>query len=322
MNDSIALAGIGVAQRLAPDPAVRWGMRQAISRRLDKEASRPPIQRQTWLDEWHRGPIALSTGRANAQHYEVETRLFETMLGPRLKYSSCLWDTATNLAGAEDAMLATTVEGSGIEDGMAILDMGCGWGSLSGYIAERFPACDVTAISNSATQGGYISERYPSVRHVVADINDFDAEARFDRVVSVEMVEHLRNHPALFGRVRGWLEPGGSVFIHHFSHRRWFWPFENEGVGDWMARRFFTGGIMPSHDLLPSVVEDWKVTEHRWFDGRHYSATLEAWLRRLDAEPRRLVGDFDDWRWFLMACSELFAQGTEFGVTHVGLKPS
>lgn len=312
------MTGIAVAQRWGPDSLVRRAMRRAIDTRLRSEAARPDEERRRWLSDWHHGPIAVEMAAANQQHYEVETDLFEAMLGPRLKYSSCLWGEAHDLAGAEEAMLDATVAGAGVEDGMTVLDLGSGWGSLSGYIAERCPAARVVAVSNSATQGAYIGARYPTVEHRRADVNHFEPEERYDRVISVEMVEHIRNHPALFARIRSWLSPDGAAYVHHFSHRRWFWPFEDQGPGDWMARRFFSGGIMPAHDLLPAVLGDWEVTDHRWFDGRHYQATLEAWLDRLDRSGR---ADDEDWRWFLMACSELFGRGTEWGVTHVGLRP-
>lgn len=321
LSRGLASLGIQLAQSAAPDSLTRWGMRRAIATRRRRESRRPDSERQAWLDHWHRGPIALETPAANDQHYEVETQLFEAMLGPRLKYSACLWDGAATLAEAEDDMLAETVEGAGVENGMRVLDLGCGWGSLSGYISERFPDCQVQAVSNSASQGRYIAGRYREVRHTVADVNDFDTDDRFDRVVSVEMVEHVRNHPKLFDRVQTWLDPDGSVFLHHFAHRRWFWPFEDDGPGDWMARRFFTGGIMPNHDYFPTVLDGWDTIHQRWFDGRHYSATLEAWLDRFDASDAA-VPDRADWRWFLMACSELFDQGTDWGVTHIGLRPS
>lgn len=316
--ERLAHTGIDLAQRLAPDDAVRWGMRRAISGRLRTEAARSDVDRAEWLETWHRGPIAVQPATANDQHYEVPTSLFESMLGPRLKYSCCLWTRAGDLEEAEEAMLAATVEGASIEDGMTVLDLGCGWGSLAGYITERFPGCRVVAVSNSSTQGEYIAARYPAVDHRRADVNVFEPDESFDRVVSVEMVEHVRNHPALFARVRRWLSSDGAAFVHHFSHRRWFWPFEDDGPGDWMARTFFTGGIMPSHELLPSVLPDWEATEHTWFDGYHYAATLEAWLDRLDSVD---IPGTQDWRWFLMACAELFARGTEFGVTHLALRP-
>lgn len=321
LHEPFARAGISVAQRATPDTVVRWGMRRAIRSRLATEAVRDPTERTAWLDTWHRGPIAVGPSVANRQHYEVDTNLFMAMLGPRLKYSACLWEQSTDLASAEEEMLAATVEGAGIVDGMRVLDLGCGWGALAGYVAETFPGAEVIAVSNSTTQGAYITGHYPAVRHIVGDVNDFDTSERFDRVVSVEMIEHVRNHPALFARVRDWLSADGMAYIHHFSHARWFWPYEDGGAGDWMARRFFTGGIMPSHDLLPTVLPLWDVVDHRWFAGRHYTATLEAWLARLDASLDPTLPERRDWRWFLMACAEFFSADAELGVTHVGLRP-
>ncbi len=331
MRDSLVGAAIALAERGAPDGAIRWGMRKGIEGRLAEEMARAEAERDGWLAEWHRGPIALVPERANDQHYEVPAAFFEAVLGPRLKYSSGLWPTpGTDLAGSEEAMLEESCRAAGIEDGMAILDLGCGWGSLALFVAERYPACTVTAVSNSTSQGRYIADRaarhgLDNVRHRVVDVNRLELDGRFDRVVSVEMFEHVRNHPALLTSLDRLVEPGGAVFVHVFAHRLYFWPFEDRGAGDWMARTFFSGGIMPSHDLFTRFASPFRVTASTWHSGLHYQRTLDAWLDRIDAAPRAVAATLAgspqtvrQWRMFMMACSELFgyADGVEWGVSH------
>jgi cyclopropane-fatty-acyl-phospholipid synthase len=280
---------------------------------------------------------------ANRQHYEVPAVFFEVVLGRNLKYSSALWDPGTaSLDDAEARMLALTCERAGLADGQRILDLGCGWGSLALFAAERHPGARITAVSNSASQGAFVRARAAArglgnVEVVTADVNRFAPPGRFDRVVSVEMFEHVRNWPELLRRVRGWLEPGGRLFVHVFAHRRFAYPFEVDGDGDWMARHFFTGGIMPSHELLARVGGPLEV-EARWLvPGTHYQRTAEAWLRRLDsgfpravaalarALPRREAElQARRWRIFFLACAELFgfAGGEEWVVSHHRLAPA
>jgi cyclopropane-fatty-acyl-phospholipid synthase len=246
------------------------------------------------------------------------------VLGPYLKYSSCFWsDDTRDLADAEEQMLELTCDRAGLEDGMGVLDLGCGWGSFSMWVLRHYPHCRVLAVSNSQTQAEFIRTRCPSedldrLEVVTADMNDFDTDRIFDRVVSVEMFEHMRNWARLFERVAGWLGPGGAFFQHVFCHQRYAYLYSDEGAGDWMARYFFTGGIMPSQDLPRlydghlEVVDQWRV------NGLHYSLTLEAWLAKMDRNRERLLpvfartyGDdserwFARWRMFFMACSELF----------------
>lgn len=354
VKDQLVRAGIGLAERRAPDRLIRSAMRAAVGRRLSAEIGRPTIDRSRWRREWSEGPIALVPDEANRQHYEVPPEFFELMLGPRLKYSSGLWEAGNendSLARAEERMLDLTITQAGITDGMRVLDLGCGWGSLSLRIAERFPSAQVVAISNSKPQGEFIRDRaetWPdgaldNIEHRVVDVNavaDFDFGERFDRIVTVEMLEHVRNHRRLFVDLAELLRPDGAVYLHVFAHRNRFWPFSDEGTANWMARYFFTGGIMPSHDLFGEILarESWaddagpplQVLRRWWFNGTHYARTLDAWLDRLDhnhaaaVEVLRPVYEDDTdrwvqrWRMFLMACSELFAydDGTEWGVSH------
>lgn len=305
----------------AVDPIVRAGIRVACARRLRRERRRPPGFGDAFVEQLRRSPIAEQVEKANEQHYEVPAEFFRLILGPRLKYSSCLWpDGVETLGQAEDAMLALTCERAGVEDGMTLLDLGCGWGSLTGWLSERYPASRILAVSNSRTQREWIESRgMPNVRVVTADANHLELDERFDRVLSIEMLEHMRNYEALFARIASWLEPGGRFFCHVFTHDRFAYPYED----GWMARNFFSGGTMPSDDLLPRFDRDLALEQHWRVSGLHYARTAEAWLERLDAR-RQLVDQVVGrrqaamWRVFFLACAELWGYhgGTEWLVSH------
>jgi len=336
---------IGLAERqILPDKAVRAGIRQVLGQRLRSERSRNDEQARRRLDafveEMRAAPIAVATAAANTQHYELPAEFFETVLGPDLKYSSCLWpDGVDDLAEAERRMLALSVERAGISDGMEVLDLGCGWGSMSMWIARHFPNCRILAVSNSRSQARFIRERchqlgIEGVEVMTADMNEFSTDRRFDRVVSVEMFEHMRNWGRLFERVASWLRPRGRFFLHVFCHREYAYLYTDNGRTDWMARNFFTGGIMPSEDLARRLNTHLEVEEQWRVSGLHYSRTLEAWLDAMDANREWLMpvfrstyGDdagrwFARWRMFFMACSELFRYrgGDEWFVTHALLR--
>jgi cyclopropane-fatty-acyl-phospholipid synthase len=333
-------AAVEIAERgWLPDPLVRLGIRNLLRRRRRTEATRwaRPEARQAWLEQMAESPIALETQAANAQHYEVPTAFFEAVLGPNLKYS-CAWFEAgeVDLGRAEEAMLALTAERARLADGQRVLELGCGWGSLTLWMARRFPRSTIVGVSNSHSQREHIlgrarAEGLSNVEIVTADINHFEAPGTFDRVVSVEMIEHTRNWQRLLAGIERWLAPGGVVFLHFFAHRRFAYPFESVADDDWMGKHFFTGGMMPSANLLEqlaiplAVVDSWEV------NGEHYAKTAEAWLARLDARSRELVDLFardlgrDEaarqvrrWRIFFLACAELFgfAGGGEWLVKH------
>ena len=325
-----------------PDPAVRWGIRRLCTGRLRQEAavingSSDSAALARFIDRMQAAEIAHLPEKANEQHYEVPADFFRLMLGPQLKYSCCWWDdTVGSLAEAEDRSLCLTANHAAIEDGMRILELGCGWGSLALWLAQHYPRCSIVSVSNSAGQRAFIEatarERgLSNVSIVTADMNVFDTDRRFDRVVSVEMFEHMRNHSSLLSRIARWLEPDGRLFVHVFCHWRFAYEFETEGAANWMGRHFFSGGLMPSVDLLPSIPSPFAI-EGLWrWSGTHYAQTAEAWLANLDARrdealhalnPVCAGGDAARWllRWriFLMACAELFgyADGSEWGVAH------
>jgi cyclopropane-fatty-acyl-phospholipid synthase len=333
------MSAIGLAERrLLPDWLIRSGIRQLLTRRLRAQCVADANQAvEQFATELRQQPVAVNTDAANEQHYEVPAAFFERVLGPRLKYSCCLFDSPrTTLAAAETAMLRLTAERAGLRDGQQILDLGCGWGSFSLWAAAQFPAAQVVGVSNSTAQRDFILARagqlgIANLEITTADVRELELDRKFDVVVSIEMFEHMRNYEVLLHRIAAGLHDGGQLFVHIFCHRNTAYKFEVDGNNDWMARHFFTGGLMPSYDLLTHFQDDLRLVDRWEVNGDHYARTCEAWLDRLDQQstivqhifeelgsPREASIQVQRWRMFFMACAELFRYnlGHEWFVGH------
>jgi cyclopropane-fatty-acyl-phospholipid synthase len=323
-------------KNLLPDWLIRIGIRRLLARRIREEAA--VYDRSRYVADLRRRPIAENTADANTQHYEVPTSFYQACLGRRLKYSGCLYPQGQeSLDQAEEHMLALYVERARLEDGQSVLELGCGWGSLSLYLAEKFPGSRITGVSNSRTQKEYIDGEarkrgLTNLRILTADMNEFDiARGQFDRVVSVEMFEHMKNYERLLKNVARWLKPGGFLFVHIFTHHRLSYHFVARDHTDWMSRYFFTGGQMPAHDLLAAFQDDLTLRQDWKVNGRHYQQTAEHWLQAMGRNRETILPIFAEtygqdaltkwwvyWRVFYMACAELwgYRQGEEWLVSH------
>ena len=317
-----------------PEPVLRAGIRAVCALRLRQERRRPPGYLQALVAELRSSAIAIETAAANAQHYELPAAFFARVLGPHLKYSSAYWPAGVDTLGAAaTAMLGLTAERAGLADGQTVLDLGCGWGALTLWAAARYPRSRFTAISHSRSQRDYIAAQ--ALLRGLANVTAQTADVRtavlpagaFDRVVSIEMFEHMRNYGALLARIAGWLAPDGALFVHVFAHREHAYPFEDQGASDWMAREFFTGGLMPSARLLHHFQDDLQITNEWQLPGTHYARTAEAWYKNLVAhrdEVTEILGEparFQRWRAFFLACAEMFGfhAGREWLVAHYRL---
>jgi len=326
-----------IARGELSDTAIRKVLRFGITaelRRLQEGGPAGQLARQERLiQSLMQEPIAVATDEANRQHYEIPPEFFRLVLGKRMKYSCALWcEGVPGLDAAEEAMLETVCKRACLKDGQRVLDLGCGWGALSFYIAEHYPSCCVLALSNSQAQKAFIeasasTSGIQNIQVETGNIAQWETAQLFDRILSIEMFEHMRNYDALLVKLAGWLAPEGRLFVHVFSHRSHAYKFE----GSWLAERFFTGGLMPSDDLLLHFQRDLRLLDRWRLDGTHYQKTCEAWLQRLDdnrepalaklvgaradATPQRLLTEF---RLFFMACAEAFgyAQGQEWGISH------
>ncbi len=340
MQNAAAKAIDWSEQGLVPDTVIRHGIRRLLKKRLDNLDSHRcetvADHKAQFIESMARSEIAPLPNKANEQHYEVPTDFFLKVLGPQNKYSCCHWSDATkNLASAEEEALRITCEHAGLRDGMDILELGCGWGSLTLWMARHYPHSRVTAISNSSSQGEHIRQRalrlgLDNVDVKTSDMNDFAAEDTYDRIVSVEMFEHMRDYQTLFHRISNWLKPGGRFFMHIFCHRDTPYAFEENNETDWMSRHFFSGGIMPSDDLPLHFQRDLTCLRHWRWDGRHYEKTANAWLLNMDENKEQLWPVMEAtygaaaqqwwmrWRMFFMACAELFGydNGQQWWVSH------
>ena len=326
---------------IMPDFLIRSGIRRMQKERILWEKSRSvsevEVHHQNWVNEMKSSSIAYVPEKANEQHYEVPPDFFVNALGKHLKYSSGFWPTGvTTLDDSEFAMLKLSAERAEIINGDKILELGCGWGSLTLYMAENYPKSQITAVSNSKDQRLFIEKKcqergFENVKVITADMNEFTIDEKFDRIVSVEMFEHMRNYEQLLDKVSSWLQPKGKLFIHIFTHKTLVYPFTEDGEGDWMGRNFFSGGIMPSHQLLLYFQKKLNIEMSWRFNGSHYEKTSLAWLNKMDSNKNEIMEIFSNtygaenasvwfqrWRIFFMACEVLFGydNGREWGVSH------
>jgi len=340
MPQNTARAIHWVEQGLVPDRVVRYGIRKLLKERLEEmqagNADAEAELTQDFVGAMRLAELAPLPEKANEQHYELPAAFFAAVLGPHRKYSSCFWaEGVQTLEQAESAALAATCERAELMDGQRVLELGCGWGSLSLWMAERYPSSRITALSNSQSQRAYIESQaivrgLRNLTVITQDINAFDTDARFDRVVSVEMFEHLRNWPRAFANVARWLAPEGRFFMHVFAYRGAPYPFIERDPSDWMSRYFFSGGMMPSDDLALHCQDDLKLARRWRWDGTHYQCTAEAWLQNMDAKRDELwplMGStygndaelwWTRWRLFFMSVAELFGydRGQQWWVSH------
>lgn len=328
-------------KKMVPDSVIRVGIRQLLKKRLQDEMAFDPeqasLRKQHCIEMLRSSPIAIETDAANEQHYEVPAAFYELVLGKHLKYSGCLWNNeCLTLDDAERTMLDLYLQRAQLENGQHILELGCGWGSLTLHMAEHLPYARITAVSNSSSQRRFIEKRLQerglsNVRVITCDVNELSLDEQFDRIVSIEMFEHMRNYQRLFDKIGHWLREDGKLFVHIFCHRSVVYPFETEGDDNWMGRYFFTGGLMPSADTLLHFQQKLQIDQQWLVNGKHYQRTAEAWLDNADEHQAEIIRLFEQsygadeakvwwqrWRLFFMACAELFGyrDGTEWLVGH------
>jgi cyclopropane-fatty-acyl-phospholipid synthase len=330
-----------IEQNKVPDVLLRQGIRKLLKQRLADEHKGDVEDQQahlmTLIAKLKASPIAVNTADANTQHYEVPTEFYQYCLGKNLKYSSGYWKPGVaDIDTSETDMLELSCQRAELENGQNVLELGCGWGSLSLYMSAKYRGSRFTVVSNSRTQKMYIDEQakqrgITNLMVITADINVFTIDQKFDRVVSVEMFEHMRNYQLLMAKVASFLKPEGKLWIHIFTHKEYAYLFEVIDETDWMSKYFFTGGIMPSDDLMSYFNDDMAVEKHWHVNGSHYSKTAEAWLANMDAHKKQIMPLFEQtygknqaikwwvyWRLFYMACAELwnFNHGNEWIVSH------
>lgn len=325
---------------VVPDGLLRLGVRNLTKKRIQSLERMDVSEKEDYLMDFilerSKGPIAINTVDANEQHYEMPSNFFDLVLGKHNKYSCAYWEEGDTLDAAEERMLELVCQRAGIEDGQGILELGCGWGSLCIYLAQRFPNSRVTAVSNSNNQRAYIEEitkkeNIKNLAVITCDINDLVLTETFDRVLSIEMFEHMRNYQALFDKIAGFLNKQGKLFVHVFCHRHLPYTYEVKSGSDWMAKYFFTGGTMPSRDLFHFFNDHLRISKQWAVNGNHYSKTLEAWLKNMDRQKDIIMPILEEregasqsvkwwsyWRIFFMACAEFFAinGGNEYFVAH------
>ncbi|EQC45982.1 cyclopropane-fatty-acyl-phospholipid synthase family protein [Bacteriovorax sp. Seq25_V] len=313
-----------VEKGVLPDFVLRYGIRSLLKERLSELEASGMDGKMGFINELKKSHVAIMEELANVQHYEVPTDFFKLCLGKRLKYSCAYYETGDDLNNAEDRMFEKVIERAGLQDGQKVLELGCGWGSFCLYLARKFPNSTFVAISNSKTQKIYIDsicerEGIKNLEIRTANVANLELEETFDRIVSVEMFEHMRNYKELLNRIHGWLNSDGKLFIHIFCHREFCYPYEVKDDTDWMAKYFFSGGIMPSYDIFEQVGSNMKLASKWKVNGYHYHRTCEDWLKNMDANKEQVFSLFEKayppgeakkwfnyWRVFYLACSELF----------------
>ncbi len=332
---------IKLAERgFIPDSIIKQGIFELCNQRLNwsKKIGSENLQdhNNNMIKMLKNSPIALVPEKANEQHYEVPPSFFELVLGKHLKYSCGYWNKNSNLDTSELTMLDKYIERADLYNSKDILELGCGWGSLTFHMANKLPKSKITAVSNSNDQRKYIEKKcldmkITNINVITCDMNDFNIDRKFDRVVSIEMFEHMRNYKKLLNRISSWLNNDGKLFIHIFTHQKMTYPYEDRGPGDWMSREFFSGGLMPSHSLLLNFQDDLKIDKQWSISGNHYSKTSYAWLKKMDKNKAKVLEIFKDtygnenskiwfqrWRIFFLSCAVMFGikNGSEWGVSH------
>lgn len=327
-----------------PDPVIRFGIRGLLKDKLKEEKKLFSLngesQKQKIIDELKQSPIAVNTQEANEQHYEVPTEFFQLVMGDYMKYSCCYWNEGVDdLTDAEKKMLEIYIERAELKDGQDVLELGCGWGSMSLFMAKTFPNSNITGVSNSATQKKYIDSKVEelglkNLTIITCDMNQFQIDKTFDRVVSIEMFEHMRNYQKLFSKVHSFLKDDGKLFVHVFTHKDFAYLYEAKDENDWIGKYFFTGGVMPSNDLFLHF-DDYLTLDEMWkVNGRHYEKTSNAWLENMDENRDKIIpilkktyGNeyrkwWNYWRIFFMSCAELWGydKGREWMVCHYRFK--
>ncbi|HEY9050046.1 MAG TPA: cyclopropane-fatty-acyl-phospholipid synthase family protein [Gammaproteobacteria bacterium] len=330
-----------VEQGYIPDKIIRKGIRRLLKQRLQEihasDAEKATALKALFIESMSRAPLALSPEKANEQHYEVPAKFYELVLGEHKKYSCCYWDKETSsLHKAEENALSISCMHADLVDGQNILELGCGWGSLTLWMARQYPNSQITAVSNSRSQREHIEQTankagLNNIQVITCDMNDFETDKTFDRILSIEMFEHMRNWKLLFKKISHWLNDDGKFFMHVFSHRHSPYVFEAKDSSDWMSEYFFTGGMMPSDDLPLYFQQKIEIIKSWAWNGDHYARTSNAWLHNMDQHKQQITSLIKDtygedniqiwwmrWRLFFMACAELFAydNGQQWHVMH------
>ena len=315
-----------------PDALIKIAARYISNRRLNEQSD--DENKDKIISVLSRGVVAEKTHNANEQHYEVPPEFFNYVLGTNLKYSCSLFDDADSLDDAEESMLKLYIDRADIKDGHEVLDLGCGWGSFSLYVAERYPDINITSVSNSSDQIAYIKNEahekgLSNIKAFRMDVNNLELNKKFDRIVSIEMFEHLRNYKLILNYLNHALKPDGKLFIHIFCHKKLTYLYEMKNNFDWMTKYFFQGGIMPSKDIFQYFEDELEIINQWDINGNHYSKTCKAWLNNHYKNKKKILDIFEKhydepkiwfnrWRIFFLSCEAFFAlnNGREYFVAH------